>query len=266
MNLSPIIKWTGGKRKEIKNFKDIIPIYKHYVEPFFGGGALYFYENNINGFNTINDFDIELINFYKMVKTNNIDLIKKIDKLKLINNNHEEMEKQYYKFRDGDNSSLNELERAVRFLYVNQLAFGGMRRFNKSGKFNVPFGHYKTFNPKITKEHIELLQKTDIKNDDTLNILNEYDDKDTFIFLDPPYTRVFNKYSHENIFGNNEQIKLKKCLSELKMSKWMLVINNSDEIRKLYKSYNFKSYKINYGINIRNRFKTDVEHLIITNY
>jgi DNA adenine methylase len=41
--MKPIIKYSGGKFKEIKNFRHFIPnSYKTYIEPFFGGGAVFF--------------------------------------------------------------------------------------------------------------------------------------------------------------------------------------------------------------------------------
>ena len=41
--MNPLIKWPGGKSSEIKQIKHLIPEFNRYVEPFFGGGALYFY-------------------------------------------------------------------------------------------------------------------------------------------------------------------------------------------------------------------------------
>jgi DNA adenine methylase len=46
--LKPIFKWTGGKRKKIKEFEDLFPDFVSpdgdyiYVEPFVGGGAVFF--------------------------------------------------------------------------------------------------------------------------------------------------------------------------------------------------------------------------------
>jgi len=73
VRLEPIYKWTGGKRKEIKIFSkyypDFISSNKYkFVEPFFGGGAVYWSlqaEQNV-----INDIDLELINFLQVVKEN----------------------------------------------------------------------------------------------------------------------------------------------------------------------------------------------------
>jgi len=259
--MKPIIKWTGGKRREIKNITPFLPNkIERYIEPFIGGGALFFHLNNPNS--VINDFEFDLYNFYRFVDDDEFNLI--IDELKTIND-HDEMEKLYYKFRD--NPFPEDLRvRAAQFVYINQLAFSGMRRFNKQGKFNVPFGHYKAFNPKITQEHRRLLSSTIVRNESAMDIIGDYDDDGTFIFLDPPYTRTFKTYSAGNEFGENEQIQLFDCLDKIKHAKWMLVINNDDFILSLYKEYFVDTYNLKYGVNIKNRFNTSVDHIIIRNY
>ena len=71
MPLKPIFKYVGGKRRDIKYFEKYIPTsFDTYVEPFVGGGALYFYLNH-PGLNIINDYDADLINFYSQVKSEN---------------------------------------------------------------------------------------------------------------------------------------------------------------------------------------------------
>ena len=68
-NMQPIIKWPGGKAEEIKEILDIIPKYNRYVEPFVGGGAVYFYLPNTKAI--INDISVNLINLYTCIKDNN---------------------------------------------------------------------------------------------------------------------------------------------------------------------------------------------------
>jgi len=64
--LSPLIKWSGGKSDEIKIFKKYFPDnYDIYIEPFIGGGSVYFYLNPIKA--VINDIHTELIDFYQII-------------------------------------------------------------------------------------------------------------------------------------------------------------------------------------------------------
>lgn len=259
----PIIKWTGGKRKEIMSFRHYLPKeFDLYVEPFAGGAALFWHLSKCGS--VINDFDPDLINFYRSVP--NKDFLDRVKEIKKLSGNHDEMEKLYYEFRDTNKKGLTPVEKAVRFCYVNQLAFSGMRRFNSDGEFNIPFGHYSKFRWNVLPKHITLLECTTILNEDAITLLPRYDNDGTFIFLDPPYTRVFNQYSANNIFGKEHHINLCNAFKLLKASKCMLIIDDSKLTRSLYEKYIKSEYSVNYGANLRNRVDTGSNHLIITNY
>ena len=64
--LDPIIKWAGGKEKELKYIYPFIPNFKNYYEPFVGGGAVYFSLEADRFF--INDKSSELIDLYIVLK------------------------------------------------------------------------------------------------------------------------------------------------------------------------------------------------------
>jgi len=69
--MKPLVKWSGGKSKEIKMFKEFYPEkFSTYLEPFVGGGAVFF-DLNWSGDNVINDIHSELINFYQQIKEGN---------------------------------------------------------------------------------------------------------------------------------------------------------------------------------------------------
>jgi len=287
--LEPIYKWSGGKRKDIKFFKEYLPKYVinkekyKFVEPFFGGGAVYWYLENNNSI--INDVDIELINFLKTLKTNtdeisniidilskNIEDITKIEKSKIISISDAKTQRGefFYEWRNKDRNkglvNLSNIDRAARFYIVNQLAFNGMRRFNSSGEFNVPYGNYKSFHKQWTKEHLELLNNTIINCGDYKNIIIDNDDENTFIFIDPPYTREFSEYSPENSFGVDKQVELSKIFKSASKCDIMIVINKDEFTTELYKDYITYEYDFKYATNIKNRYSNEVKHLVITNY
>ena len=64
--MNPIIKWPGGKSREIEKIKPYIPSYDRYVEPFFGGGALFFNLSPRSA--AINDISQSLIQYYQLIK------------------------------------------------------------------------------------------------------------------------------------------------------------------------------------------------------
>lgn len=276
-HLTPIFKWTGGKRREIKVFEKFFPqfvikkeIYS-YIEPFAGGGAVYWYLNNLTGKNVLNEFDEQVANFYKEYYDNNLDFINNLQKIGKITD-HNELQKVYYEQRDKDKNgglkTLSDTENAVRFFVVNQLAFSGMRRFNASGEFNVPFGHYKGLNSDIigSDEHRLLLDRTEINQGDFEVVMKANDNDNAFIFLDPPYTRVFKKYSPDNSFDEAEHKRLANTIKSLKKASVMLIIDKSPFTEDLYKGMITSTYDLKYGVNIKNRFNTSVQHLIVCNY
>lgn len=65
--MKPLLKWPGGKTREIAQINGMIPDYDRYIEPFFGGGALYFHLMPHNAL--INDASTDLMDFYRMVKS-----------------------------------------------------------------------------------------------------------------------------------------------------------------------------------------------------
>lgn len=289
MKLDPIYKWTGGKRKEIKIFSKYYPDFiknnekYKFIEPFFGGGAVYW--NLQADKNVINDIDIELINFLKVVKENpekilemskeisdQISEISKREKEKKLTISEAKTERGliYYEWRNKDRNNglihLTDIERAFRFLLVNQLAFNGMRRFNSKGEFNIPYGNYKSFNPNIKSEHIKKLKNTEIYCGSYKEVMINNDHENTFIYIDPPYTREFKEYSHENVFGQDQQIELFETFKSMNNANVMIIINKDEFTSELYKDYIKDEYDLKYSTNIKNRYDNSVKHLIITNY
>lgn len=283
--MNPMIKYRGGKSKEISHFISNMPEkYNKYIEPFFGGGALYFYLEPKNAI--INDVNTKLYSFYKQMKEEYPIVREQLDKLQIIyernQKEYDELKKQhpedrvenknealYYKMRDMFNHKIeSEYLDAVVYFFINKTSYSGMIRYNSKGEYNVPFGRYKNFNTKlITDEHYELLKRTDIYNYDYSEIFNMAGNND-FIFLDPPYDCVFSDYGNETYkdgFGEDEHRRLANDFMNLPC-KSLLVIGKTALTEELYGKYIIEEYDKSYAVNIRNRFKADAKHIIVTNY
>ena len=91
--------------------------------------------------------------------------------------------------------------------------------------------------------------------------------KDDFIFLDPPYDSEFSTYD-KNVFNRDDQKRLAKYLIEDCKAKWMMIIKNTDFIFELYnnKGLNIQTFDKKYLVSFMNRNDKNVEHLLITNY
>ena len=260
IKLNPIIKWSGGKKDEIKLFEKYIPKYDTYIEPFIGGGSLYFYlcPNK----SVIADVHKELICFYNAIKDG------KLDEIYDFMVNHPNEEKTYYEVRD--NMIINDdLDRAKQFYYQRKTCFRGMLRYNKSGKFNIPYGKYKNCNYEDlkNKKYESLLKKTDIINVSFETVFEKYNDTNNFVFLDPPYDSEFTNYGYCN-FGKEEHKKLAECFKNTN-NKCLMIIGKTNFIVDLYKDYIVEEYDKNYKFKIHSKRvgkEIDTKHLIIKNY
>lgn len=275
--LKPIIKWLGGKRKEINKFEKYFPNFVKqkeeytFVEPFVGGGAVFFYLENSTGHNVINDFDAELSNFYKIFASQDPIFLSTILNLAKIHGK-EHLEKIYFQYRNKDQNNglanLSPVENAIRFFIVNQLAFSGIRRFNKKGEYNISFGYYDSFNVDAlnSDRHIKLLKATEVRSGDFQKVMEDNDKENAFMFLDPPYTRVFKKYSAGNSFGEPEHERLKNVIDSMKYAKVMMILDKSDFTQKLHQGNIKETYGLRYKLHLEGTFNPSSEHMIITNY
>ena len=279
--MNPMIKYRGGKSKEISHFISNMPEnYNRYIEPFFGGGALYFYLEPQNAI--INDVNTKLYSFYKQMQEEYPSVRKQLDELQMVyeqnQKEYEGLKKKhpeervenknealYYKIRDMFNHKIeSEYLEAVVYFFINKTAYSGMIRYNAKGEYNVPFGRYKNLNTKlITDKHYELLKRTEIYNYDYSEIFNMAGNND-FIFLDPPYDTDFSNYEGKD-FTKKDQERLAEALKKTK-AQFILVIKNTEFIYSLYKDiFQILTFDNQYTYNVRSRNNRNVEHLIITN-
>jgi DNA adenine methylase len=261
ISLKPLIKWSGGKADEIDKFKQYIPQYETYIEPFVGGGAVYFHLNPQKA--VINDIHPELINFYTAIKNKKSQDIYNFMKDKPNN------EETYYDIRNNMEHT-DYLDDAKRFYYLRKTCYRGMLRYNSSGKFNIPFGKYKTINYEdlLNKNYEKLLENTQIFNTSFNDIFEQFNDTNNFVFLDPPYDSEFTDYGYCS-FGKDEHKQLAECFKNTN-NKCLMIIGKTDFIADLYKDYIVDEYQKNYKFRLHSGRITneniDTKHLIIKNY
>lgn len=261
MPLKPIVKWSGGKGDEIPSFIDHIPNdIDTYLEPFIGGGAVYFHLQPTKA--VISDVHNELTDLYQSIKDGNS------NEIYTFMQNNPNTEDNYYVVRDQMDYSAP-LENAKRFYYLRKTCFRGMLRYNKNGKFNIPYGKYKTMNFEDLKnrDYETLLQRTTVHKKSFEYIFENYNSRDNFMFLDPPYDSEFTDYGYCK-FEREQQRKLAECFKNTQI-RCLMIIGKTDFISELYagyivgeydKKYRFKLYAGRVGDEI------NTKHLIIKNY
>lgn len=283
--MKPIIKYRGGKSKEIPNIMWHIPRFKgRYVEPFLGGGALFFHLEPREAI--INDINKPLIDFYKGVRDNFETVRKELDEIEKIYTSNraqfdalkrfhpddrveDKNEAFYYEMRSMfNNLSDKRYTDAAIYYYINKTAYSGMIRYNSKGEFNVPFGRYKNLNTNnVSAAHSRLLNRAEIYNVDYSAVFDMCNEDD-FIFLDPPYDSVFSDYGNEEYrdgFDEDSHRRLAQDFTNLPC-KALMVIGRTPLTTELYNGYIVDEYGKNYAVNIRNRFKASASHIVVANY
>lgn len=246
----PILKWAGGKQQMLDVLLPQVPKqYNRYIEPFFGGGALFFALTPKDAI--IADSNPELINLYRVVADNVEELISILKEMK---NN----ESFYYEVRGLDPDLLSPVERAARTIYLNKTCYNGLYRVNRKGQFNVPYGKYK--NPKICDEEnlraaSNALQGALIVEGDYKDVLREHARPGDFIFLDPPYLPVgkysdFKRYTKEQ-FYEEDHIELAQEVDRLHELGCYVILTNSNHplVHELYGKYTISVHKTRRNIN-----------------
>lgn len=241
----PFVKWVGGKRQLLRQFRelglyppeDFDPMTNTYYEPFVGGGAVFFYLLPKNA--GLSDLNKELVTTYNVIKNNVDRLIESLRK-------HIYDKEYFLEVRAKKIEDLSEVEVASRFIFLNRTGFNGLYRVNKSGQFNVPFGRYN--NPVICDEKnlrqvSEALQDVSITHQDYKKVLETAKSGD-FIYLDPPYypisaTSSFTSYTAEG-FLEKEQTELRDTFVKLHEKGCFVMLSNSDTpfINELYSGLN----------------------------
>lgn len=283
--MKPMIKYRGGKSREIPNIMWHVPRFSgRYIEPFFGGGALFFYLEPRRA--VINDINTKLMIFYQGVRDDFSNLRRELDEIELLyeaNRNDFEILKAshpeerivdknellYYRLRAMFNDCIEKTySDALLYYYINKTAYSGMIRYNAKGEFNVPFGRYMHLNTKsVTLSHSKLLQRAEIFNTDYSEVFNMCKDDD-FVFLDPPYDCVFSDYGnveYKDGFNEDNHRRLANDFVNLPC-KALMVIGCTPLTENLYRGYIVDSYEKNYAVNIRNRFKSVARHIVVANY
>ena len=231
----PILKWAGGKTQMLGDLLPKVPkSYGRYIEPFFGGGAMFFALQPENAI--IADSNPELINMYRQVAENVDEVISCLKK-------YENTSEMFYAVREQDWMCLPKAEAAARTIFLNRTCFNGLYRVNKQGKFNVPYGKY--VNPKICDEEglkaaSKALKKADILCGDYLLVLEHYAEAGDFVFLDPPYLPIseyadFKRYTKEQ-FYEEDHVELAKMIMRLQERGCHVVLTNSNHplVHELY--------------------------------
>jgi DNA adenine methylase len=301
-NAKPFLKWAGGKSQLLKELEKRLPpsiIHKRtverYVEPFLGGGAMFFFlkRHYQVGESFLFDKNRELIMAYKVIKNDYKELITDLSEMEddHLQKSEEDRKENYYQIRETYNRQINDfdhhhyhngwIKRAGYLIFLNKTCFNGLFRQNQKGEFNVPFGRYK--NPKICDEKnlVEVhkaLENAHLFCGDFTDAKDYIHDK-SLVYLDPPYrpissTSYFTSYSKEG-FNDEDQENLADFFKKMDKRGAYLMLSNSDPKNQdkedgffdtLYKDFKIERVVAKRNINRDAKKRGKINELIIRNY
>lgn len=231
------IRYPGGKQRLINFLLPYLPsanrIEGRFVEPFVGGGAIFFALNPSMAL--LADINSVLIDLYRGIRNYPL-------KVWTIFQNYPPSKKAYYKIRDS-NKKLDLPSRAARTLYLNRTCFKGMWRENSNGQFNVGYGGQDR-RWVISKETLltvsKHLKKAELKVCDFEETIDSCSEED-FIFLDPPYCPgekelIHNHYVYSKFtFEDHKRLAFVLEKASKRNIRWAMTTSSHKDIIKLFK-------------------------------
>ena len=220
--MKPLLRWAGGKQWLSERISQMVPANAGtYYEPFFGGGSVFF--QVLPAFAILSDLNSRLIEAYRAVRDMPLELI---SALELWPND----ESTFYQVRSKDYN--DQVHRAAQLIYLNRTCWNGLYRVNRTGKFNVPFGHHgrRVFDASHLLNVSQALSTVRLYEGDFAAIVRSAQPRD-FIYLDPPYAKIgerngFLKYN-DRIFGWDDQRRLGDTAVELADRGCTVVVTNA---------------------------------------
>lgn len=290
----PFLKWAGGKSQLLKDIQHYYPFadstINKYAEPFVGGGAVLFDILSQYSLNEvyISDINGALINTYSVIQQMPDALIKKLKRMQdEFLPLDDDLRKKYYqaqRIRFNDlkmNHNQEIIEQAALMIFLNKTCFNGLFRVNKKGLFNVPMGNYKQLTI-CDEDNIyavaKALEKVSIVCADYHKSL-DFIDKNTFVYLDPPYrplstTASFTSYT-QNLFNDESQKDLADFFARLDKKGAKMLVSNSDPknidesdnfFDDIYAPYQIKRIEANRMINSNAQLRGKIKELLISNF
>jgi DNA adenine methylase len=238
--IRPPAPYIGGKKMLAKRLVERINATPHtvYAEPFVGMGGLFFRRDQRPKCEVINDWSEDVSTFFRVIQRHYVAFM---DMLRWQITSRSGFER----LRRQDPTTLTDLERAARFLYLQRLAFGGTvvgRNFGidlgASARFDVA-----KVGPLIEAAH-ERLSGVIIERLPWSSFLARYDRPGTLFYLDPPYYGTEDFYGHD-LFDRNQFAAMADQLRSLK-GQFILSLNDHPDVRRIFAGFAIEAVPVRY--------------------
>lgn len=238
----PLAPWIGGKRglsRRIVALLDATPC-ATYCEPFMGMGGVFLRRARRPRAEVINDAGGDVVTLFRILQRHYVPFL---DTLRWSITSRGEFDR----LARVDPTTLTDLERAARFLYLQRTAFGGKvigRNFGVSVATGARF-NLTTLEPMLEDVHARLAGVT-IERLDFADCLARYDAPETLFYLDPPYWNCEGDYGPE-LFGRADWARLAAALAAL-AGRFVLSVNDTPETREIFAAWPVDAVETTYTI------------------
>jgi len=245
--------WVGGKSQLAKDIVALMPKHVTYIEVF-GGALSVLYTKERSKVEIVNDINSKLINLHRTIRNNPHTLQIYLNRLLI-------SRELFLDIKQGRLKPRNNIEKAAFYLFLITQSFGSKgEHFAMAKSGRKPKNIYKSYT-KWSKR----LKGVIIENMHFAKLITQYDSKDAFFYLDPPYVNTEHYYKNTGGFGAKEHNELAAILGNIK-GKFLLSYNDCNLVRELYKDFNIiQSKEIRYSLNNKSK-KRKVKEVFITNY
>lgn len=238
--MHPIIPWAGGKRRLAKQLLPLIETTEHacYVEPFAGGAAMLFARSSPAKAEVLNDVHSELVTLYRVVQHHLDEFVRQF-RWALTS-------REMFRWAQLQHTSaLTDVQRAARFYYLQQLAFGARVSGQTFGTATTAPARLNLLRIEedLSAAHLRLARVT-IEHLPWRECVERYDRPHTLFFADPPYWRT---QGYGTPFTWSEYEQLAEAMRGLQ-GRMILTINDHPDVRRLFAEFPAKIASINYTV------------------
>jgi len=251
------ITYYGGKQTLLKYLLPLIPQHKLYCEPFFGGGAVFFAKPK-SDVEVINDINGEVINFFKVIKTKFPQLQKEIQSTL---HSRELYKKAMMIYNNPEHYS--DVQRAWALWTATNQGFAGMIGSWGFGKDDSKEAALANKRDAFTREYENRLARVQVENNNAIKVINRCDDKETFIYADPPY--IGSDQGHYKGYSENDYRELLNALAKVK-GKFLLSSYPSKILDTYINRYKWKVKKISKSVAVTKHTDKVKTEMIVMNY
>jgi len=254
----PPAPYMGGKRNLATRLCALIDATPHkaYIEPFVGMGGVFLRRSRRPSAEIINDLSGDVANLFRIVRRHYQPLV---DELAFLPASRDEFERQLRL----DPEALTDIERAVRFLYVQRLAFGGRvhgRTFGvrKEQSSRIQLGRLRAELKALSRR----LEPVTIERLPYQDVIRRYDRAGALFYLDPPYDETAG-YGVD--FGRDQYVAMAAQLATIAGS-FIMSINDTPFIREAFAAFDIQEVETTWTLSSAAAGRaTKVTELIIRN-